>query len=353
MTADAHEDKVRRAWWWALFALAIAGAIVFYLLTMPRTVPAAELPQHTPDVTNGEYMFTAGGCAECHAEPLAKCKDTKTKDKHRLAGGRCLKTDFGVFNVPNISPDKETGIGNWSTLDFVNAMKRGIGPGGMHLYPAFPYTSYQRMSYEDLIDLKAYLYTLPAVKHTVPPHELTFPYNIRRAIGLWQLLYVDGKTFAPDPKQSAEINRGAYLVDGPGHCSECHSPRNAIGGIIQGEAFAGARTPEGKGKIPNITPSKDGIGDWSAEDIAYLLETGNTPDFDVIGGLMAPVQENMAKLKPEDRTAIADYLKSLPPLPDAVPRKNKATDKGDEEEGDESGDGSSDGASQQPDTSEK
>ena len=352
ITTGAHEGKVRRAWWWALFALAIAGAIVFYLLTMPRTVPAAELPQHTPNAANGEYVFTAGGCSECHAEPLAKCKDTKVKDGQHLGGGRCLKTDFGVFYVPNISPDKETGIGNWSTLDFVNAMKRGIGPGGVHLYPTFPYTSYQRMTYEDLIDLKAYLDTLPAVKHTVPPHELTFPYNIRRAIGLWQLLYVNGKTFAPDPKQSAEINRGAYLVDGLGHCSECHSPRNSLGGIIQSEAFAGARNPEGKGKIPNITPSKDGIGDWSAEDIAYLLETGNTPDFDVVGGLMASVQENMAKLKPEDRTAIAAFLKSLSPLPDAVPMKNKATDKGsDEEEGD--GDGSSNGASQQPDTSKK
>jgi mono/diheme cytochrome c family protein len=181
--------------------------------------------------------------------------------------------------------------------------------------------------------IKAYLDTLPAVKHTVPPHELTFPYNIRRGLGLWQLLYVDGKTFAPDPKQSGEINRGAYLVQGPGHCSECHSPRDSFGGIIQSEAFAGARNPEGKGKIPNITPSADGIGDWSADDIAYLLETGNTPDFDVIEGLMAPVQENMAKLKPEDRAAIAAYLKSLPPLPDAVPRKNKATGKSDLEQG--------------------
>src|SRR6478735_6519182 len=162
MTTGVQEGNARRAWWWALFALAIAGAIVFYLLTMPKTVPASELPAHTPNVANGEYIFTAGGCAECHAVPLAKCKDTKTKDKTHLAGGRCLKTPFGVFNVPNISPDKETGIGNWSTLDFVNAMKRGIGPGGEHLYPAFPYTSYQRMTYEDLIDLKAYLDTLPA-----------------------------------------------------------------------------------------------------------------------------------------------------------------------------------------------
>lgn len=341
---------MRRAGWWALLVIGIAGAIVFYLLTIPRTLPASALPAHKPDLANGEYIFTAGGCAECHAEPLSKCKDTKTKDKHVLSGGRCMKTEFGVFNVPNISPDKETGIGNWSTLDFVNAMKRGIAPGGEHLYPAFPYTSYQRMTYEDLIDLKAYLDSLPAVKNKVPPHELAFPYNIRRALGLWQLLYVDGKTLKPDPKKSAELNRGAYLVEAPGHCGECHSPRNFLGGVIQSEAFAGARNPEGRGRIPNITPSDDGIGDWSADDIAYMLETGNTPDFDVIGGIMVPVQENMAKLKPEDRAAIAAFLKSLPPRPDAVPKKKKSDkDKDEDEDEDEKGGGEGpDGGSQQP-----
>jgi mono/diheme cytochrome c family protein len=344
-----------RAWWWALLVLGIAGAIVFYLLTMPKTVPASELPSHTPDLANGEYMFAAGGCAECHAEPLAKCKDVKIKDELSLGGGRCLRTDFGVFHVPNISPDKETGIGNWSTLDFVNAMKHGVGPGGVHLYPAFPYASYQHMTYEDLIDLKAYLDTLPAVKHKTEPHQLTFPYNIRRAVGLWQLLYVDGKTFEPDPKASSEINRGDYLVNGPGHCGECHSSRNFLGGILKSQAFAGARNPEGKGKVPNITPHQDGLADWSAEDIAYLLETGNTPDFDVVGGLMARVQENMAKLKPEDRAAIAAYLKALPPLPDAVPRKKKGAGKeeDDEEENtEESGGEASDAASPTPDGSE-
>ncbi|HEU0016780.1 MAG TPA: cytochrome c, partial [Methyloceanibacter sp.] len=148
---------------------------------------------------------------------------------------------------------------------------------------------------------------------------------------------------------------GDYLVNGPGHCGECHSPRNFLGGIIKSQAFAGARNPEGKGKIPNITPSHDGLAEWSAEDIAYLLETGNTPDFDVVGGLMARVQENMAKLKPEDRAAIAAYLKALPPLPDAVPRKNKGadTEEADEEDNtEESGGEASDAASPSPDGSE-
>lgn len=193
--------------------------------------------------------------------------------------------------MPNISPDKEAGIGKWSTYDFINAMKRGIAPGATHLYPAFPYTSYQRMTYEDLIDLKAYLDTLPAVRSEVPAHELRFPYNIRRGLGIFQRLHVDGETFTPDPQASDEINRGAYLVLGPGHCAECHSSRDFLGGIIKDKAFAGARNPEGEGRVPNITPSDDGIGDWAEEDIAYLLETGSTPDFDTIGENMVPVQE--------------------------------------------------------------
>jgi mono/diheme cytochrome c family protein len=308
----------------ALLVLAAAGGVAFYLLTFPRSIEASALPDHVPDLANGKYMFIAGGCAECHAAPLKGCDDRKTKEKELLGGGRCLKTPFGTFNVPNISPDKETGIGTWSTLDFVNAMKFGIAPGGEHLYPAFPYTSYQRMSVEDLIDLKAYLDSLPPVKRGVPAHDLSFPFNIRRGIGLWQRLYVDGKSFVPDPHATPELNRGAYLVLAPGHCSECHSPRNIVGGIIADEAFAGAREPDGKGSVPNITPSPDGIGDWSEEDIVYFLETGNMPDYDTVEGSMVAVQKNMEKLTAEDRNAIAAYLKSLPPRPDAVPKSERS-----------------------------
>ncbi|MGZ5850918.1 MAG: c-type cytochrome [Methyloceanibacter sp.] len=145
----------------ALLALAVSGGVAFTLLTIPRSIDASALPDYAPDLANGKYMFIAGGCAECHAAPLKACEDRKTKEKELLAGGRCLKTPFGVFNVPNLSPDKETGIGAWSTLDFINAMKLEIGARGEHLYPAFHYTSYQRMSFEDLIDLKAYLDSLP------------------------------------------------------------------------------------------------------------------------------------------------------------------------------------------------
>jgi len=306
-------------------ALALVGALAFYILTMPVTIPASALPDLVPDIANGKTMFIAGGCAECHAVPLKGCDDLDIEDETQLAGGRCLHTDVGTFYVPNISPDKETGIGAWSTLDFVNAMKRGVAPGGMHLYPAFPYTSYQRMSFADIIDLKAYLDTLPSVRSRVSEDDLRFPYNIRRGVGLFQRLYVNGKTFTPNPKASPDVNRGAYLVFGPGHCGECHSPRNAIGGVIESQAFAGARNPDGKGTIPNITPSDQGIGDWSQADITYFLETGSTPDFDVVGDSMVPVQENMARLTASDRDAIAAFLKSLPPRPTAV--NNKVTKK--------------------------
>ena len=253
-----------------LLALAVVVAVAFYVLTMPRAIEASALPTHSPDLANGKYMFTAGGCAECHAAPLKACDDRKTKDKELLAGGRCLKTPFGTFNVPNISPDKETGIGAWSTLDFINAMKLGMAPEGEHLYPAFPYTSYQRMSFEDLSDLKAYLDSLPAVKSEVPEHDLAFPFNIRRGLGLWQRLYVDGKSFVA---RSASERRRSIAAPiscwRPDIAQECHSPRNIIGGIIADEAFAGARNPEGKGTVPNITPSSDGIGVWS--DAGYRL----------------------------------------------------------------------------------
>lgn len=335
MAADGRKAGYGRKIGVSLIAVGGLALLAFYVATMPVGVPASALPAHAPDLANGKYLFVAGGCAECHAVPLRGCGDLKVKDEETLAGGRCLKTPFGVFHVPNISPDKETGIGNWTTLAFVNAMKHGIAPDGTYLYPAFPYTSYQRMTYEDLIDLKAYLDSLPAVKSVVSPPELRFPYNIRRGLGLWNRLHVDGKSFTPDPGATAEINRGAYLVQGPGHCSQCHSSRNFFGGIVKDTEFAGAPNLERKGDVPNITPSEDGIGDWSEEDIAYLLETGNTPDFDTIGETMVPVQKNMARLTPGDRKAIAAYLKSLPPRPDAVPKPRTTGAAGEGEAGGE------------------
>jgi mono/diheme cytochrome c family protein len=290
--------------------LAALGLAVFWFITAPTTVSAAALPDHTPDADNGAYIFIAAGCSSCHAAPGAR-----GEDKLVLSGGLVLSTPFGDFRVPNISPDPEHGIGAWTLAEFVGSMKHGVGRNGEHLYPAFPYASYQRMRAEDIIDLKAYLDTLPPSNATTPPHELPFPFNIRRGVGLWKLLYVDGKTFEPDPQASEELSRGAYLVAALAHCGECHSPRNAIGGIVEARAYGGGPAPEGEGRIPNITPHpQSGIGDWSKEEIVEALTTGLKPDFDTFGGRMVAVQENLAQLTPEDREAIAEFLLSLPPI---------------------------------------
>lgn len=298
----------------AVVVVGIAAAGGLWFLTAPKTLAASDLPAHTPDPANGEYLFFAGGCASCHAAPGATGDDI-----FRLAGGVQLDTDFGIFTVPNISPDPANGIGGWSTADFVNAMKYGTGRNGEHLYPAFPYTSYQRMTLEDLIDLKAFLDTLEPVDHAAAGHDLAFPYNIRMGLGLWKLLYLDGETFVPDPAAGEAVNRGAYLVEGPGHCGECHTPRDFAGGRIADRAFSGAPAAEGEGFVPNITPDPTGIGSWSEGEIVGLLKTGFTPDFDSVGGDMAAVQRNMARLTDEDLQAIAAYLKSLPPVPSERP----------------------------------
>jgi mono/diheme cytochrome c family protein len=171
------------------------------------------------------------------------------------------------------------------------------------------------MALDDVRDLFAFLRTLPAEARPSEPHQLPFPFNVRRGLGLWKLLYLDGKPFTPDPSRSAELNRGAYLVEGPGHCAECHSPRDALGGIVASRRFSGGRDAEGKGWVPNITPHPDGLAKWSAADIAYLLKSGLTPDSDSVGSTMAEVVRNTAKLSDADRAAIAAYIKSLPPRP--------------------------------------
>lgn len=303
-----------------VIVLAIVGFGAFWLITAPRTFAAIDLPDHAPDVANGEYIFWAGGCASCHSAVGATGDDLL-----KLGGGRVLATQFGDFHVPNISPDKATGIGDWSTLDLVNAMKRGIRKDGVHLYPAFPYTSYQHIRFEDIIDLKGYLDTLPAVDNAVPPTALTFPFSFRRGLGLWQLLYVNGETFAPDPAATDAVNRGAYLIKGPGHCTQCHSPRNFYGGIIASREYSGAPLAAGEGSAPNITPDKDtGIGTWSVADIVAMFKTGFLPDFDVVGSDMADVQRNLAKLTPEDQNAMAEFMKTLP----AISSEYKATQAG-------------------------
>jgi mono/diheme cytochrome c family protein len=295
-------------------ALAIVGLAAFWFLTIPATVPASALGAYTPNLANGKTMFHAGGCSSCHAVP-------QQDDKTRLGGGLALKSPFGTFYVPNISADPSDGIGRWSEAQFVTAMTKGTSPDGRHYYPAFPYTSYQRMRTEDMRDLFAFLKTLPAVQGSVRDHDLPFPFNTRRTLGMWKLLFLDGKPFQPDSGKAAQWNRGAYLANAPGHCAECHSPRNLLGGVIEGQRYAGGPNPEGEGWIPNIT--QKALGDYSEKDIAYLLETGDTPSGDSVGGQMTAVVRNIAQISADDRNAIAHYVKSLPPVEGPKPPAKK------------------------------
>lgn len=293
-----------------LAGLVLVGAgVTAWAVTRPQAHAAymASLPAglSEPNLANGETLYHAGGCASCHAVP-------GQDDKNRLGGGLRLETSFGTFVAPNISPDTRDGIGGWTELQFVNAMRAGVSPDGEHYYPAFPYTSYQRMGAQDLRDLFAFMKTLPSVSGQAGEHELSFPFNVRQGIGLWKALYLDGKVFEPDPSRSAAWNRGAYLVEGPGHCAECHSPRNRLGAIEADRRYAGGPDPEGRGFVPNITPHPTGIGDWTREDIVEVLTTGFTPEFDAVGSTMTAVSANTAKLSDEDRAAMAEYIATLP-----------------------------------------
>jgi mono/diheme cytochrome c family protein len=298
---------------WLVIVLGLLAGGAYYLTT-PDTISPLVLHPRTVDVANGKTVFNAGGCASCHATP-------KQDDKTRLGGGLALVSPFGTFHVPNISPHPTDGIGNWSEAQFVTALVKGTSPSGEHYYPAFPYTTYQHAKFDDLRDLLAYLKTLPQVEGKVRGHDLRFPFNIRRGLALWKLLYLDGASLLPDPRKSEAWNRGDYLVNALAHCAECHSPRNFMGGIIDAQRFAGGPTMDGKGFVPNIT--EKGIGDWSEKDIVYLLETGNTPDGDSVGGDMTSVVANTAKLTPDDRAAIATYIKSLPPVTGPKPPEKK------------------------------
>ena len=303
----------------------VAALAVVWLLTLPATVPASALPAYTPNVDNGRTMFNAGGCASCHATPAG---EPDKMDRTRLGGGLGLKSPFGTFYVPNISPDPSDGIGEWSEANFVTALWKGTSPWGKNLFPAFPYTSYQNMALADMRDLFGYLKTLPPVTGRTRRHDLMFPFNLRRLVGVWKLLFLHDGTFAPDPSQSAQWNRGAYLVNGPGHCAECHSPRNFLGAIVESQRFAGGPSPDGKSFVPNITPvglqhwSKDDIA-WSQSDIATFLESGMDPSGDYAGDVMAEVIRNISLLDAADRAAIAAYIVSLPPRQGPKPPPKK------------------------------
>lgn len=270
--------------------------IVAWWLTRPQLIDPQRIGQAPADLVNGESVFHAGGCASCHGE--------------NLEGGHEMHTPFGTFRVPNISPHPVYGIGGWSELDLANAMLRGISPDGRHYYPAFPYTSYARMEPQDIIDLKSYLETFDPVENAVADHNIGFPWNLSRGIGMWKKRYLEESWVVSD-LDSEELKRGRYLVEALGHCGECHTPRDAFGGPDDGAWLKGGPNPDGEGRVPDITSHEGGLEDWSAADIAYYLESGFTPDYDTAGGSMVAVQENFARLTDEDRAAVAAYLKSL------------------------------------------
>ncbi len=286
----------------ALTALAALAACLF----VPGQGEPAEIAA-SGDPVRGEYVLRLGGCVTCHT-------DEKNGGAF-LAGGRALSSPFGTFYTSNITPDPATGIGGWSTAAFVRAMTEGISPDGHPYFPAFPYTSYTRMRQGDLVDLKAYLDTVAPVTKQVPDHAVPFPFGFRPLLRGWQLLFFEKGTFQPEPDRSETWNRGAYIVNGPGHCSECHTPRNLLGGPKRDRFLAGTRDgPDGK-PVPNITPDEeDGIGKWSKSDLTFALKTSILPDGDVLGGAMAEmVEDATSHWTDQDREAVAEYLLTVEP----------------------------------------
>jgi mono/diheme cytochrome c family protein len=299
-----------------ILALIVAtGGALAWTLSAPQpryTADAWQALGLSGDAAAGRLVFYAGGCESCHKSP-------GQDDLLRLGGGLELKTPFGSFYAPNISSDPVDGIGAWPPVDIANALLSGVSPNGDHLYPAFPYPSYQRIAPKDVADLIAFLHTLPAVNGKAPPNALTFPFSIRRAVGLWKRLYFDNAGLRPDPSQSEQWNRGRYLVEGPGHCGECHTPRGFLGETDPSRALAGAPLPDGHGKAANLRGGD--FLDWTEADIAEALDSGFTPSGDVLGAGMTAVVRNLAELPESDRQAIAVYLKTLPPLGAPAPAK--------------------------------
>jgi mono/diheme cytochrome c family protein len=274
-----------------------------FLVLMLCAAPA--LAQQQGNAKRGEYLANAGGCLGCH---------TATGDKAvRYAGGRELKTPFGTFYGPNITPDPKAGIGKWSEEDFIRAMRHGRRPDGANYFPAFPYTSFTKIRENDLRDLWAYLKSLPPSSQPSRPHDLGFFYKWRFLVSIWKWLYFTPGSFANIPGATEVVNRGAYLTQALGHCGECHTPRNFLGGPKKSRYLAGGKV-EGK-DVPNLTPT--GLKKWSDRDLQQFLVAGMTPDGDFPSEAMAEVINNTtSKLTPEDLAATVAYLRVLPALPD-------------------------------------
>jgi mono/diheme cytochrome c family protein len=291
---------------------AAVGAFAAAALLLAAPVGAAE-----PDTAaRGAYLTSAADCVACHTD--------REHGGQPFAGGRALATPFGTFYSPNITPDPATGIGRWSEAQFLRALRHGVRPDGANYFPVFPYPSFTKIVDADARAIKAYLFSLPAVRHSNRRHDVSFPFSWRFLQTGWKLLFFDRGPFQPSPGRTDAYNRGAYLVTALAHCGECHTPRNLLGATEPTRFLAGtAHGPDAKA-APNITPDrKTGIGNWSEDDIVGVLTDGHTPDFDFVGGAMGEVVKSTARLTDADRHAIAVYLKSLPPIRSSLPRWQK------------------------------
>jgi len=292
------------------FRLPQIGAALL-LLALSQVAPAAS---EEDAVERGEYLVRAGGCFSCHTAAGGQ----------NLVGGRALATPFGTFYTPNITPDSDTGIGRWTDAQFLRTLRDGIRPDGVNYFPVFPYTSFTRITDSDALAIKAYLFSLPAVRQQNRPHDVPFPLSWRFLQSGWKLLFFTPGPFRPAPDRNAAYNRGAYLVTALAHCGECHTPRNFLGATRSDLSLAGTRDgPDGQ-VVPNITPDPGtGIGKWDKDDVVELLRTGKTPEQSRVKGAMREViQDGLKYLSKSDLEAIADYLLAQPAIVhDVAPKR--------------------------------
>ncbi len=282
----------------ALVVLAGLGVAAWFF--KPVEGPARDLSL-AGDVTRGEYVMRLGGCIACHTDIA--------NDGAYLAGGAAIKTQFGDFTPPNITSDPDAGIGSWTLAEFSDAMSNGKGPGMVeHLYPAFPYDNYTLMTDQDIVDIYAALMAVEPVATPAPGHRLSFPFNMRVLMLGWKNMFFTPERFKSDPARSPLWNRGNYLANGPGHCTACHTPRNALGGREDGRAFAGGEGTPG-GRVPAITKARLVEEGYDRAALVDALKTGFTPGFNVLGGTMGEViEEATSHWTDNDLEAVAAYL---------------------------------------------
>lgn len=280
---------------------------VLGLMTVLAWLLASSAQAQQGDAKRGAYLAKAGGCVACHT--------ASAKDATPFAGGHALKTPFGTFYGPNITPHPEAGLGKWSEADFIRALRLGERPDGAHYFPAFPYPSYTKMSDADMRDLWSYLRSLPPNARANQPHELKFPFGWRFLMTGWKMFFFTPGQFTPDAKQTPVVNRGAYLVQALSHCGECHSPRNFLGGINKERLLGGAKEGPGGKAVPNITPTR--LKKWGDNDLKEFLLSGLLPDGDVTAEAMGEVVRNTtSQLTPEDLAAMIAYLRAIPAVAD-------------------------------------